>query len=487
MTTNRFAVLMCWTFVACGPPLTPEMQLINDAAEAMGGADTIAETETLLLEGEGRQYRLGQNFDPDDPLPYWELDTYRREIDLANDQWRVILTRTPMYLMTGNPVLREEQTLGIDGDTAYTISEDGTVRRDTAQTARDRYLDHYHHPVTLLRLALAEGSTVGNLRQEDGEDVVDITSAAGESYTMYVDPATKHPSRIVSTGSNTTLGDVTLTTRFEDYWETGGVGGFGARLTMPRTIVAATEEFTTWELRVEANADRDLGDLGAPEEARSAVPPAFRADVQVEEVGNGVWRLAGQSHHSLLVEFDEFLVLVEAPQHDARTLAVIEKARELNPDKPLRYLVNTHHHFDHSGGIRAAVSEGLTVITHESNAVFYEDMVGRPHTLQPDALARAPRELTLELVTNDVYDVSDGHRTMHIARVRQDEHAKGMLMAYLPRERILVEADAYTPNARLVPFAGNLLEAINRLGWRVDRIVPLHGDVVEMSMLEGAI
>ena len=487
MTTNRFAVLICWTFVACGPPLTPEMQLINDAAEAMGGEDTIAETETLLLEGDGRQYRLGQNFDPDDPLPYFELHTYRREIDLVNDQWRVIQTRTPMYLMTGNPVLREEQTLGIDGDTAYTISDDGTVRRDTAQTARDRQVDHYHHPVTLLRLALAEGSTAGNLRQEDGMDAVDITSAAGETYTMYVDPVTKYPIRIVSTGSNTTLGDVTLTTRFEDYWETGGLGGFGGRLTLPRTIVAATDEFTTWELRVETNADPDLGDLDAPEEARSAAPPEFRADVQVEEVGNGIWRLAGQSHHSLLVEFDEFLVLVEAPQHDARTLAVIEKARELKPDKPLRYVVNTHHHFDHSGGTRAAVSEGLTVITHESNALFYEDIVGRPHTLQPDALARAPRELTLELVTNDVYDVSDSHRTMHIARVSQDRHAKGMLMAYLPRERILVEADAYTPNARLAPFAGNLLEAINRLGWSVDRIVPLHGDIVEMSMLEGAI
>ena len=341
--------------------------------------------------------------------------------------------------------------------------------------------------MTLVRLALAEGSTVGNLRQEDGYDAVDITSAAGDTYTMYVDPATKYPSRIISAAYNTVLGDVTLTTRFEDYRETGGLGGFGARLTMPRGIVAAIDEFTTWELRVETNADRDLGDLGAPEEARSAAPSEFRADVQVEEVGNGIWRLAGQSHHSLLVEFDEFLALVEAPQHDARTLAVIEKARELQPDKPLRYVVNTHHHFDHSGGIRAAVSEGLTVITHESNAVFYEDIVGRPHTLQPDALERAPRELTLELVTNDVFDVSDGRRTMHLTRVHRDQHAKGMLMAYLPRERILVEADAYTPNARVAPFAGNLLEVINTLEWSVDRIVPLHGDVVEMSMLEGTI
>ena len=483
MTTKRFAVLTCLTFVVggCGER-TPEMELIYEAAEAMGGQNVIVRTETLLLEGEGQQYRLGQNSAPGDDLPYWELDEYRHEFDLVNDRRRVIQLRTSTFL-SANPVLREELTLGLDGDTAYTIMEDGTVRRDTVPTTRDRQADRYHHPVALVQLSLAEGSTVGNLRQEDGEDAVDIMSASGETYTMYVDPTTKYPTRIVSTGYHSNLGDVTRTSRFEDYRETGGLG-FQARLTVPRRISVATDEFTTRELRVTTTPDADLGDLSAPDEARSAPPPEFQANVQLEEIGDGLWLLAGQSHHSVLVEFDEFLALVEVPQHDARTLAVIETARELRPEKPLQYVVNTHHHFDHSGGIRAAVSEGVTVIAHTTNAEFYEDVVRRPHTLRPDALARTPQELSLELVGNDVYELTDGRRTMQIARIRLDLHADAMLVAYLPRERILIEADAYTPNTRVAPFAGALLEAINELEWRVDRIVPLHGEVVDMAMLE---
>src|SRR4029077_4422871 len=102
--------------------------------------------------------------------------------------------------------------------------------------------------------------------------------------------------------------------------------------------------------------------------AASGPPPAV---VTAEPVAKGIWFLAGQSHHSVLVEFGDHLMLIEAPQNDTRTLAVIAKARELRPDKPLKYVANSHHHFDHSGGIRAAVAEGLTVITHKANEVFF--------------------------------------------------------------------------------------------------------------------
>ena len=484
MTMTRVAILICWTFVAYGcTPLTPEMQLIYDVGEAMGGEDNVAETETLLLEGDGRQYRLGQNNDPADTLPYWELDDYRREYDLVNGRWRVVQHRTSAYL-TGNPVTVQEQTFGVDGDIGYDISEDGNVRRAPAQTASDRRADYYHHPVTLIQLALAEGSVVGNLRQEGGQDVVDITAASGETYTMYVDSTTRYPTRIVSEGVNGVLGDVTLTTLFEDYAETGGFGGFEARLTLPLGIEGMTEDFTTMELRVDNATDRDLGDVSAPEEAQSASVPEFQAEVEVEEVGDGIWRLAGQSHHSVVIEFDDFLALVEAPQNDARTLAVIAQARELQPDKPLQYVLSTHHHFDHSGGIRAAVSEGLTVITHQTNAEFYEELVQRPHTRMPDALASNPQELTLELVDNEVYELGEGRRTLQIARVRPNPHTDAMLVAYLPRERILIEADLYTANSEEAPFAANLVRTLDEREWRVDQVLPLHGQPFEFAVLE---
>src|SRR6185436_4529653 len=137
----------------------------------------------------------------------------------------------------------------------------------------------------------------------------------------------------------------------------------------------------------------DSVNLAAPADVKAApAPPAVApAMVTVEEVGKGLWYLAGQSHHSVLVEFADHLVLIETPQHEVRSAAVVAKAKELRPNKPIKYVINTHHHFDHSGGIRAAFAEGATVITHEGNKAFFEAVATRPHTLTADAQSRSPK------------------------------------------------------------------------------------------------
>ena len=180
--------------------------------------------------------------------------------------------------------------------------------------------------------------------------------------------------------------------------------------------------------------------------------------------------------------------MVEAPQSEIRTLAVVERARELQPDKPLRYVINTHHHFDHAAGIRAAVSEGVTVVTHELNRSFFEDLVARQHSIVPDALARNPQPLTIETVSGDeAYELTDGRRTLQVYHIVDDLHCDGLLMAYLPQERILIEADAYSSTSREAPFAEVLLRNIEDRGLRVHTILPLHGGVSGLEDLESAV
>ena len=150
MTRKCLALILCLVpaVYGCAPP-PPEMQLIIDAAEAMGGERPISELESLLIEGDGRLYRLGQNTSPANPLPYFSIDSYVREIDLVNNNWRVVERRTSSYL-TGNPINGREQTTGSDGDVAYNITEDGAVSRASAKVAMERQVDLYDHPAALI-------------------------------------------------------------------------------------------------------------------------------------------------------------------------------------------------------------------------------------------------------------------------------------------------------------------------------------------------
>jgi glyoxylase-like metal-dependent hydrolase (beta-lactamase superfamily II) len=483
---QRCLVVSSVLFVGCGGAETPELQLVEDAAEAMGSLRAVSETTTLVNEGQGRTHRIGQNKSPSSESPYYEINNYRMQIDFANNRWQLRQDRTTTFL-TGSPLYGVRQIYGLDGDVAYDEQGERVVRA-TEQVTADRWAEMYHNPIGIVLLALDETSTVTNLREEAGQRVVDIVASNGTQFTLFVDGETGLPSKVMSSTYHPNLGDVAIETFFEDYRETGGLGGFQARLTLPSSYTTNIDRFPLSEYRVTANPNAQIDDLTASTEVRSAGPAMAVATVEVEEIAGGVWYLGGQSHHSVLVEFDEYLALIEAPQSEARTLAVIARARELQPEKPLQYVVNTHHHFDHSAGIRAAVSEGLTVITHEVNRSFFEELVARKHSIMPDVLTRNPQPLTVVTVTgNEPYELTDGSRTLLMYRIVADAHSDGILMAYLPRERILIEADAFSPTSTEAPFAEVLLKNIEDRELRVNTILPLHGGVSGMEDLERAV
>jgi glyoxylase-like metal-dependent hydrolase (beta-lactamase superfamily II) len=225
-----------------------------------------------------------------------------------------------------------------------------------------------------------------------------------------------------------------------------------------------------------------------PESVRAAT---FPVRVETRKLADGVYLLGGASHNSVAVELRDTVTVVEAPIDEARSLAVIEEITRLVPNKPIRFLVNTHQHFDHIGGLRTYLHIGATVVTHAKNFDFYnrDVLTYTPRTLDPDMVARwPPTELTegynVETIREN-YVITDGTRILQVFYVHPLQHAEGMLMAYLPRERILIEADLFDTHLpkpwRPTPAARNLLNMVQTLKLDVSQLVPIHGQPVAWS------
>jgi glyoxylase-like metal-dependent hydrolase (beta-lactamase superfamily II) len=257
-------------------------------------------------------------------------------------------------------------------------------------------------------------------------------------------------------------------------------------LKLPTKITGKVDDFTTYELTATKQfVDSDIGDVSAPKIVVNPVAPVA-PNVVVTPVGKGVWFLAGQSHHSVLVEFSDHLMLIEAPQSEARTLAVIARAKETVKNKPLTQLVTSHHHFDHTAGMRAAIAEGMTVITQTGNKDWVEAMAKRPHSIQPDRLQKNVSRFYVETVDEEK-ELKDNAMTVQLFHVAGNPHTDTMLMAYIPSLRVIVEADAFSPGGAYQPYAANLMENIVKRKLTVDKIVPLHGTIAPFRELKAIV
>jgi len=228
------------------------------------------------------------------------------------------------------------------------------------------------------------------------------------------------------------------------------------------------------------------------EELSQEIGHADTIEVLPSELADGVY--FGESMHmnNMWVEFEDFIVVVEGPGNEMQTLEVIRHIRETVGDKPIRYLITTHHHADHTGGIRGYVAEGAIVVTHANNEEVIREILTLPHTLKPDSLALSGREPQIEVV-GDTHTITDGTMTIELLHV-PNPHASGYLAIYLPKERLLFESDMFqvqgdrwqvvlddTP--RLPDEAIALYEVVTKAGWRPSQIVPGHGIILPWKLL----
>lgn len=212
-----------------------------------------------------------------------------------------------------------------------------------------------------------------------------------------------------------------------------------------------------------------------------------QARVELTEVAKGVFHVSGGTHHSLAVEMADHLIVVEAPLYEERSLAVLAALRQRFPGKPVRFVVNTHFHNDHSGGLRAYVAAGATVVTGKVNEEFFQQVFRAPHTRVPDSLQQNPKPAVLETIAAEKKVLTDGERVVEIYPVN-NSHVEGMLVVYVPREKLLFVSDLFSPGApRQVPvWCRELLDALQQYGLQVEHIAGGHGKIGPLAELRQA-
>ena len=456
---------------ACAASVQEQRATLERAAGMLGAT----EVKTLEYTGSGVLYQSGQSQTPGERWPQFNAPSFTRAMSYETASMRDTIVRTqgenPPRGGGVQPIRGEQrQVFFLSGEHAWNQVGDAAVPAPLALA--ERQLQLWATPHGFIRAALARNAAVS------GRTV--SFAVPGRFTARGTLNAEGLVEKIEAMLPSPVVGDMPIEITYADYKSFGAVK-------FPTRIRQSQGGFPTVELTVTDVKVNAPVAIGTPDAVRQATAPY--AVVKSERAADGVWYVAGGTHHSVVIEMADHVVLVEGPLNDQRALAVMAEARRLVPGKPIRYVIASHHHFDHSGGLRAFAGEGVTLIVHDSAAAYVERALAAPATIDPDHLAKSGRRGRVEK-TGARRTLADATRSVDIHHMRDNAHADSMLIVHLPKEQLLIQADAFTPLAPGAPvptppspFSVNLADNIGRLNLAVAQILPLHGRMVPLSEL----
>lgn len=478
--------------------------VLQASAAAMG----LTNVNTIQYTAAGWNALTGQSYDLTEDWPRFEVVDYTRTIDYgANSSREEYTRRRGNYPVRGGgaPFDGEQRIVQIvSGGYAWNMQGQNAVLPgrpylEVMPHNELRQLEIILTPHGFLKAALAStdarvmsaaivGPTNAGLT-ENGRRAHLVAFTALGKYKVVGTINDQNLVELTTTWiPNAVYGDMLYEIRHLNYKDFGGVK-FPTTLHVHQGDPVFNPAHNLMDIRVsDVRTNVAVPAMPVPDNIRQAAPPAVRAEAQ--KMADGVWLIGGGSHHSVAVEFADHVAVIEAPLNEERSLAVLDAVAKVAPNKLVRYIVNTHHHFDHSSGLRTYIAQGSTLVTHRDNADFYEQVMfsPAPRTLRPDRLATfypnfttSRRPVPIERV-NQKYVLSDGVRTLELHPVQGATHIGPMLIAYLPKEKILINADLYTPPAQGAQVASQAMQGIQTLARNIER---LKLDVAQHATLHG--
>ena len=473
--------LTAGSLVSCAIVPSESAFTVLQRANVAMGANTL---RSITFSGTGSGATFGQAYRPGEAWPKISYSSFVRTADYANAAFREDAARTRAEPTGGGAIplmgTGEQRTSGwMRGSSAWNMAGNNATPAPLALSVRTH--DLWTTPHGVIKAALANHPTVR--MRSDGERTLAAVSfrVPGQFTATVLINGAGLVEQIESLQPNPVMGDTRSTIRFSEYRDVDGIR-------FPMRIEQAMGGHPVLDLAITDVKVNAAAGIEIP-----AAVPVFAERVVADKAADGVWFLAGGSHNSVAIEMADHVIVVESPLYDDRAAPMLAQARAVAGGKPVRFVINSHHHFDHSGGLRAAVAEGATLVTSDLARPWFETILANPNRIAPDAMHRSGRSAKVTGVDGKRM-FTDGQRVVEVHDIRDSVHSNGFLMVYLPRERLLIQADAYTP---LPPNAAapsapngnivNLVENIERLGLQVDRILPLHGRMVPVADLYAAI
>jgi len=463
---NKLSAMAAIAIVWCA---SADAATLEEVAAAMGSA----KLQTLRISGTGTHYLVGQQFVPSGAYPEAKLPRYARTDDYANAAIALdyALLQDGTMRSAGGLAFGVENPLkmGLKGDQAWTVAGPATNAAPQAVTPLKH--DLWTSPHGIVKAAMADNAMVSGNSFEIARPGKFKARATLDGRNLV--------QKVESWIDNPVLGDTTVVTTYADYKDFGGI-------MVPTKMSQTVAGFPSWEIAF-ADVKPNAGGVEVPAQINPPSPP----QVTMNQAADGVWFIAGGSHNSVAIEMADHVIVVEGPLGDGRAGPVIDAIKKQLPNKPIRSLIVTHVHFDHSGGARAFAAEGAVVAAAPPVKDYLDKAYSTTRTIAPDRLARANRAVTLQAISEgNIF--SDATRTVEIFEQRGNQHAEGLIFVYLPKEKILIEADAYSgprqqitqPPARANTFAGNLWQNIERLHLSPETILPIHGRMVKVDELK---